>query len=52
MRLILDEWFMEDNIWPLYSEISFIAGYDFGQLDKDAISEGLRHADESKDCWV
>ena len=51
MRLIVDQWFMEDNLWPLYRELSDLVKYDFDQLDIDAIKLGLEGVDESRGIW-
>lgn len=51
MRKIAEQWFYEDNLWPLYTELSYLSKYEFDELDRGAIEAGLKNVDETTDKW-
>ena len=49
--VVVKNWIYEENLRPMLDFASGLAGYDFGDLDWDALTLGARETDVEKHEW-
>ena len=44
-------WILEGNLRPMVEFASYVVGYEFDDIDWDAVALGLRDTDVEKEAW-
>jgi hypothetical protein len=48
---VVENWILDENLGPMLEFVSGLAGYEFGDVDLDAVTLGARETDVEKHEW-